>query len=295
MRIVLAGASGLIGTALRASLRAAGHSVTVLVRRPARTADEARWAPQDGRLDPTVLAGTDAVVCLAGAGIGDHRWSEAYQRTLVRSRVDPVATLTRALVEAGGPRVFLAASAVGYYGDTGDREVTESAGPGSGFLAELCVRWEAAAAPARDAGVRVVPLRTGLVLSGDGGLLKRLRPLVRAGVAGRLGSGRQFLPWILLADEVRAIQFLLEHEVSGPANLTGPAPVRNVEFMAALGRVLHRPTVLPTPGFALRIALGEFASDVLAGQRALPAKLLDAGFRHEHAELESALRWALGR
>ncbi len=295
MRIVLAGASGLIGTALRASLREAGHTVTVLVRRPARSADESQWDPQRDQLDPGVLAGADAVVCLSGAGVGDHRWSEAYRRTLVRSRVDPVATLSRALVESGGPRVLLTASAVGYYGDTGDREVTESAGPGSGFLAELCVQWEAASAPARDAGVRVSQLRTGLVLSGDGGLLKRLKPLVRAGVAGRLGSGRQFMPWLSLADEVRAILFLLEHDVVGPVNLTGPVPVRNGEFMATLGRVLHRPTVLPTPGFALRIALGEFASATLAGQRALPGQLVDAGFRHEHAELESALRWALRR
>lgn len=295
MKVVIAGASGLVGSALRASLTGDGHSVVSLVRREARGPQEASWRPDRHELDPAVLAGADAVVCLSGAGVGDHRWTEAYKQTLRASRVDTVATIAGALATAGSPATLLSASAVGYYGDTGPTEVDESAPRGQGFLAELCEEWEAAAQPAEQAGVRVSYLRTGLVLSGSGGLLKRLKPIVRTGLAGRLGSGRQYTPWISMADEVGAIRWLLEHEVPGPVNLTGPTPVTNAQFMATLGRVLHRPAVVPTPAFALRIALGEFASDALAGQRAVPAKLTASGFVHEHADLESALRWALGR
>lgn len=296
MRVVLAGASGLIGSSLRASLRADRHAVTTLVRRPPAGPDEAQWAPERGELDPAVIATADAVVCLSGAGVGDHRWSDSYKAVLRRSRLDSVATVAVAMAGmSSGPRVLASASAVGYYGDTGEREVDESAPRGAGFLAELCEDWEAATQPAEDAGVRVTHLRTGLVLSADGGLVKRLRPIVALGVAGRLGSGRQFMPWISLADEIGAIRFLLDHDVSGPVNLTGPAPVRNAEFISSLARLLHRPALIPTPGLALRIALGEFAADTLAGQRAVPRQLLDAGFTHQHADLESALRWALGR
>jgi uncharacterized protein len=184
---------------------------------------------------------------------------------------------------------------VGYYGDTGDREVDESGPRGAGFLAELCEQWEGATRPAEDAGARVAHLRTGLVLSGDGGLLKRLKPIVALGAAGRLGSGRQFMPWISLSDEIAAIRFVLERDVRGPVNLTGPQPVRNADLIGTLARVMHRPAIVPTPAFALRIALGEFAQDTLTGQRAVPRKLLEAGFTHEHADVESALRWALGR
>jgi uncharacterized protein len=295
MRVVLSGASGLIGTALQASLRTDGHGVTTLVRRAPAARDEARWAPERRELDPGVLAGVDAVVCLSGAGVGEHRWTASYKQVLLRSRLDSVGTLARAMAGlADGPRVLLSASAVGYYGDTGERMVDESAPRGDGFLAELCADWEAATRPAEDAGIRVAHLRTGLVLSGEGGLLKRLRPIVSLGVAGRLGSGRQYMPWISLADEISAIRFVLEREVSGPVNLTGPDPVRNAELIAALARLLHRPAVVPTPAFALRIVLGEFAQDTLTGQRALPAKLFAAGFEHAHADVESALRWALG-
>jgi hypothetical protein len=205
-----------------------------------------------------------------------------------------VGTLARALAGDAAPRAFVVASAVGYYGDTGDREVDEDAPPGDSFLAQLCVRWEAAAAPAREAGVRVTQLRTGLVLTNDGGLLQRLVPIVKAGVGGKLGNGRQFMPWISLTDQVAAMRFLLEHDVAGPVNLVGPAPVRNAEFTKTLGRVLHRPTVLPVPGFAARIALGEFAGDVLTGQRAVPSRLQAAGFEFAHRDLEVALRAELG-
>ena len=296
MRVVLAGASGLIGPALRESLLSAGHTVTTLVRRPASDG-EASWQPDRREIDRSVLAGADAVVCLSGAGVGDHRWSEAYKQTILRSRLDSVGTLADAMAGLGdeAPKAFLSASAVGYYGTTGDAEIVETSPSGDTFLAGVCRQWEGAAAPAEQAGTRVSYLRTGLVLAPSGGLLGRLRPLARAGVAGRLGTGRQFMPWISLADEIAAIRFVLEQDVRGPVNLVGPAPVRNAEFMTALGHALHRPTVLPTPAFALRIALGEFADEVLGGQRALPSVLAAAGFSFTHADLDSALQWALAR
>lgn len=295
MHVVLAGASGLIGLALRRSLNGEGHSVTTLVRREPDAQDEMSWDPSHHTLDPSVLGNADAVVCLSGAGVGDHRWSDEYKQTILDSRVDSVATVATAMAQAGGPPTLISASAVGYYGDTGDAVVDESTPAGNSFLAGVCVQWEQAAQPARDAGIRVVTLRTGLVLSGEGGLLKRLKPLTQAGVAGKLGSGKQFMPWISLADEIAAIRFVLENAVSGPVNLTGPAPVPNAEFMATLGRVLHRPTILPTPAFALKAVLGQFAEDVLTGQRATPAALTSAGFTFQHTDLDSALRWALQR
>jgi uncharacterized protein (TIGR01777 family) len=294
VEVVLAGASGLIGSAVAESLRLDGHRVKRLLRRSASGPDVDSWDPAAGRLDPDFLAGADAVVCLSGVGVGDHRWTASYKRLIVQSRVDTVGTVARTLAEYGGPAVFLAASAVGYYGDTGDREVDEDSPSGDTFLSAVCRQWEAAADPARAAGVRVVHLRTGLVLSRRGGLLKRLVPIVKAGVGGRLGDGRQFMPWITLADEVRAIRFLLEHDVAGPVNLVGPHPVRNADFTDALGRLVHRPTVLSVPGFAARIALGQFAEDVLTGQRAVPRRLTDAGFRFTDEDLTAALRRELG-
>lgn len=295
MKIVLAGASGLIGSALRTSLRDDGHDVFTLVRRSPSDDHEDRWDPGRGLLDPKFLEGADTVVCLSGVGVGDHRWTDSYKEQILASRVDTVRTIARTMATLASSGALIAASAVGYYGDTGDRIVEEDAAAGSSFLSRVCVRWEAAAAPAVAAGIRVAHLRTGLVLSGEGGLLKRLKPIVQTGLAGKLGSGRQFMPWISLADEVGAIRFLLERDVSGPVNLTGPAPARNADFMSLLGHVLRRPTVLPTPGPALKIALGEFAAEVLTGQRAVPAALSAAGFEFRHADLESALRWALSR
>lgn len=295
MQVVLTGASGLIGTALGESLRADGHRVKTLVRREPVGDDEDSWDPANGLLDPDFLADVDAVVCLSGAPVDGRRWNAEYKKQILQSRVDSVGTVARTLADYGGPPVLVCASAVGYYGDTGDQTVDEHAPPGESFLSRVCVQWEQAAQPARDAGVRVTQLRTGLPLTGSGGLLKRLKPIVQAGVAGRLGSGRQFMPWISFTDEIAAIRFLIQHELPGPVNLTGPVPVRNAEFMSTLGRVLHRPTVLPTPAFAMRIALGELAGEALAGQRAVPKRLTEAGFTFAHPSLESAMRAALGR
>jgi uncharacterized protein (TIGR01777 family) len=295
VRVVLAGASGLIGSALKAELREHGYQVDVLLRSATNEPGTDSWDPAADRVDPDFLAGADAVVCLSGVGVGDHRWTDSYKKQIVRSRVDSVGTLARSLATYGGPRTFVAASAVGYYGVSGDEIVHEDHPPGDSFLSGVCQQWEAAADPAREAGIRVVHLRTGLVLTGDGGMLKRLKPIALLGAAGKLGSGRQYWPWISLADEVAAIRFLIEHDVSGPANLTGPAPLRNAEFMDVLGRVVHRPTKLPTPGFAIKAVLGEFAEDVLTGQNAVPTVLTQAGFQFRHPDAESALRWALDR
>jgi hypothetical protein len=295
VKVVLAGASGLIGGALRDALRADGHHVKQLLRHETSAPDTDSWDPAAGLVDPDFLAGADAVVCLSGVGVGAKRWTESYKQQILRSRVDSVGTLARSLAEYGGPRVLVCASAVGYYGDTGDRIVEEDAPAGASFLADVCRRWEAAADPARQAGVRVAHLRTGLVLADHSDLMKRLRPLVQLGIAGRLGNGRQYFPWITLLDEIHAITFVLTHDLSGPVNLTAPAPVTNAEFTKTIGHLLHRPTVLPAPAFGIRLVLGEFAGEVLGGQRAVPAALTAAGFEFEHTEVDAGLRWALGR
>jgi len=299
MLVVLAGGSGLIGSALADALRADGHGVRRLVRGPADGADTASWDPAAGRLDAGVLADADAVVCLSGAGVGDRRWTAAYKAQLRSSRLDSVGTIARTMAEIGGPSVLVAASAVGYYGDTGDRVVDEDAPAGDTFLARLCQDWEAAADPARAAGLRVAHLRTCLVVTRRGGLLPRLRLIVKAGLGGRLGSGRQYWPWISLDDEVRAIQHVLAGTLAGtlagPVNVAGPEPVTNAAFTRTLGRVLHRPTPFVVPSFAARIALGEFATEVLIGQRALPRRLADAGFAAQDTDLEACLRRELDR
>lgn len=301
MKIAVTGASGLIGGALVEALLADGHEVLRLVRRTPRTADEHRWDPQHRRIDPLVLADVDAVVNLAGEPIRPRPWTRSYKERLLTSRLDATTTISEALAVAaatdpGRRRVLLSASAVGYYGDTGDRAVDESAAPGSDFLAGLCARWEAATAPAAEAGVRVVLLRTGLVI-GRGAMLMQVMGLVfRAGLGGRLGSGRQYWPWISLRDEIDAIRFLLTADVSGPVNLTALSPVTNAEFTREFGRVVHRPTVLAVPGFAISAALGEFArSSILGGQRASSAKLTGAGFSFTHTRLDQALRAALAK
>ena len=295
MKVVLAGASGLIGGALRDALRADGHHVKQLLRHKTSAPDTDSWDPAAGLVDPDFLAGADAVVCLSGVGVAAKRWTESYKQQILRSRVDSVGTLARSLAEYGGPRVLVCASAVGYYGDSGDRIVEEDAPAGASFLADVCRQWEAAADPARQAGVRVAHLRTGLVLADHSDLMKRLKPLVQLGIAGRLGNGRQYFPWITLLDEIRAITFVLTHDLSGPVNLTAPAPVTNAEFTKTIGHLLHRPTVLPAPAFGIRLVLGEFAGEVLGGQRAVPAALMAAGFEFEHTEVDAGLRWALGR
>jgi uncharacterized protein len=293
MRIAITGSSGLIGTALRLRFAADRYQIVRIVRREAGPGD-VRWDPATGDLDPTALNDVDAVINLAGAGIGARRWTPAYQRKIHDSRTSATATLSRAIAAANNPpRVLLSASAVGWYGDTGDRPTDENGKQGSGFLADLCADWEAATEPAREVGTRVVTMRSGLVLAPHGGMLARLRPLFALGVGGRMGSGRQYWPWISLLDELEAIRFLLDHGLSGPVNLTGPEPVSNAEFTRTLGTILHRPTLLSVPSFALRAALGGFADEgVLISQRVVPTALIEAGFTHTHRTLEQALRWA---
>jgi uncharacterized protein (TIGR01777 family) len=301
MKVAITGSSGLIGQALVPALRSDGHEVLRLVRRTPRTADEHRWDPSHRRIDPSVLADVDAVVNLAGAPIRPRPWTAAYKRQLLTSRIDSTTTVSQAFADAAAagpnrPRVLLSGSAVGYYGDTGDRLIDESAGRGSDFLADMCAQWEAATEPAQAAGIRVAQLRTGLLLAPDSLLVTILGLVFRLGVGGRLGSGRQYWPWISLQDEIAAILFLLSAEVAGPVNLTGPAPARNAEFTRALARLLHRPAVLPVPGPVLSLVLGDFArSGVVGGQRAVPRVLTEAGFSFTHPDLDSALRAAFRR
>lgn len=290
MRVVVAGSSGLIGSALVPGLRQAGHEVLRLVRRRPAAPDERGWDPPAGRLDAGALDGVDAVVNLCGVGVGDKRWTGERKQAIRDSRTVPTDVLARAVAEHRVP-TLVNASAVGWYGDTGSREVDESDAAGSDFLADVVRDWEAATVPATAGGARVVLLRTGLVLSSAGGLMGRMTPLFKFAVGGRLGSGQQYWPWISLDDEVGAIRFVLEHGgVSGPVNLTGPEPVTNAEFTRIVGEVLHRPAVLAVPGFALRLALGEFADvGVLSGQRAVPRVLRDRGYVFQHPTVGAAL------
>ncbi|MCF8526947.1 MAG: TIGR01777 family oxidoreductase [Candidatus Nanopelagicales bacterium] len=295
MKIAVTGASGLIGSALVPHLRGSGHDVMRLVRRPAASVDEISWDPRSGSVDLTRLEGTDAVIHLAGAGVGDHRWTDAYKREILDSRVDGTHTIVRAMTALEKrPAVLVSASAIGWYGDTGDRPVDETAPAGTGFLADVVRAWEAAAGPAAAAGIRVVHPRTGLVVSTKGGAWARMLPLFKAGLGGKLGSGRQYWSWISLRDEIRALVFLLENEaLSGPVNLTAPTPLTNAEVTSIMGTVLHRPTLLPAPAFALKAALGEFSTEVLGSARVIPAVLESTGFTFEDPTLESALRAAL--
>jgi uncharacterized protein (TIGR01777 family) len=290
MRILIAGASGLIGHALVARLRESGHEVRRLVRREASAADEAGWDPPAGRVDDGAFDGVDAVVNLCGAPLASGRWSAARKQVLVDSRVEPTEVLAEAVAQHKVP-TLLNASGINYYGDTGSAVVDESGKAGAGFLAELCVLWETATTPATQAGSRVVLLRTAPVLSGEGGLLATLRPLFRLGLGARLGDGTQYMPWISRTDEVAAAQFALENDdVTGPVNLAAPQPVTNAEFTRAFGRALHRPTPWWVPSVALRIAAGEAADEmILTGPRALPGVLQRAGFDFAHNDLDTAL------
>lgn len=294
-RIAIAGASGLIGSALTRSLIADGHEVVRLVRRAPRGTDELRWDPDGQRMDAGGLAGCAAVVNLAGAGVASRRWTEAYKRKIRDSRVRGTATLAEAVASLDErPRVFVNGSAIGFYGETGDRVVDESAPPGEGFLPSVCVAWEGAAAPAQEAGVRTVFARTGLVVAREGGAWGKLFPLFRAGLGGRMGDGRQYWSYISLHDEVAAIRHLIDtSSVSGPVNLTAPTPLTNREITEAMGRVLHRPTVFATPAPLLRLALGDMSGDILGSQRVHPSRLLSSGFTFAFPSIEGALRAAL--
>ncbi|MFG2358492.1 TIGR01777 family oxidoreductase [Streptomyces sp. NPDC048521] len=293
-RIAVAGASGLIGSALVRSLTADGHEVVRLVRRAPGGPDEVRWDPARQYVDAAGLIGCDVVVNLAGAGVGDRRWTPEYKRLIRDSRVLGTATLAEAAASLPQPpRVFLNGSAIGYYGETGDRVVDESAPPGDGFLPRLCVEWEEAAAPVEEAGVRTVFLRTGLVVARGGGAWARLFPLFRAGLGGRLGDGRQYWSYIALHDEVAAIRHLIDGEaLSGPFNLTAPQPLTNREITEAMARVLRRPALFAVPAPVLRRVLGEMAGDVLGSQRVVPRRLLESGFRFAFPGIEDAVRAA---
>ncbi|MBB4904758.1 TIGR01777 family oxidoreductase [Actinophytocola algeriensis] len=289
MRVVVAGASGLIGTALVAELRSAGHDVLRLVRRTARAEDEHTWDPPAGRIDDEALAGADAVVNLCGAPIAGGRWSHARRQLLVNSRVEPTEVLAAAVAERGIP-LLVNASAAGYYGDKGDQVVEESAPRGAGFLADLCGRWEAATERATDAGVRVVRLRTGHVLARRGGLVGMLKPLFKLALGGKLGNGRQYMPWIHVTDQTAAIRHVIEHDsVSGAVNVCSPNPVTNAEFTAAFGRAVRRPAPWFAPSPVLRLAVGDSDGEILYSQRMVPAALAGDGFTHRHVDLDETL------
>jgi uncharacterized protein (TIGR01777 family) len=292
MRIVVSGASGLIGSALVPALRADGHEVLRLVRRTPRASDEVQWDPASRTLDPGDLAGVQAAVHLAGAGVGARRWSASYKRVIRDSRVDGTTTLATALAALDPlPSVFVSGSAIGYYGDTAGRVATEDTPSGSTFLAGVVRDWEAAVLPAERAGIRVVLARSGLVMSPKGGAFGRLLLPVKLGAGGPLGSGRQGWSWITLEDEVRALQFLLARDdLSGPFNLSAPMPASNRDITKALASAVHRPALVPVPRVALRVVLGDFADELLIDQQAVPRRLLDAGFAFTHPDLQSAVR-----
>lgn len=296
MKVAVAGASGLIGSALCASLRADGHDVVRLVRREPTSPDEVAWDPKGGSVDVAGLTGTDAAVNLAGAGVGDRRWTEAYRREIRDSRVLGTDTLSRALAGLDrAPRVFVSASAIGWYGDTGDRTVDERSPHGSGFLADVVDAWERAADPARDAGIRVVHPRSGLVVAGKGGAWGRMWPLFRLGLGGRFGDGRQYWSFVSLRDEVAALRRLIDDDaLVGAYNVTAPNPATNGEITKAMGRLLHRPTLATVPAFALRTVLGEMSSEILGSARVLPHRLTEAGFAFRDPTIDDALRAALG-
>jgi uncharacterized protein (TIGR01777 family) len=292
----MTGSTGLIGSSLAPLLRLDGHQVIRIIRSKAEPGD-VLWNPSQGTIDADKLHGVDAVVHLAGAGVGDRRWSTAYKQQILSSRVEGTATLAKAIARLPvPPSVLVSASAVGYYGTRGDEALTEEAGGGTGFLADVCAQWEAAAVPAAAAGIRVITLRTGVVLSAAGGALKKQLPPFRLGLGARLGRGDQQFSWITRRDAVAAISFLVTSEVlTGPFNLTSPEPVTNAAFTKALGQALHRPAGLVVPEAVLRVILGgEMASEfLLASQRALPQRLLSAGFTFADRSLPDALEAAL--
>jgi uncharacterized protein (TIGR01777 family) len=298
MDVAITGASGLIGTELTRSLRGDGHRVRPLVRRPSDDPAAVRWDPAAGTLDAGDLAGVDVVVHLAGAGIGDKRWTEARKRELVESRTQGTALVARTLAAMEQPpAVLVSASAIGFYGDPGDEVVTELSPPGDDFVAGLVRQWEAAAQPAVDAGIRTVFLRTAPVLAGHGGILPRMSLPFRLFVGGRIGSGRQWMSWVSLDDAVGAIRFLIDRtDIAGPVNVTSPEPVTNREMTAALGRALHRPSALVAPAPMLRLAVGRERADVLlfVSQRVRPGVLIDAGYPFFHPRLDDALAAAFG-
>lgn len=298
MKVAVTGSSGFIGSALLPALREDGHSVLRIVRRQPAGVDEVRWDPERRRLNPAALSEVDAVVHLAGVGVGDRRWTESRKRAILSSRVEGTTTVSEAIAAAEPPpRVLVSSSGIDWYADLGDQPVDETGPTGSTFLAEVCRQWEASTAAAEQAGVRVAHLRTGLVCGPGGGLVGRILPLFKLGTGGRLASGRQYWSWISLVDQVGAIRHVLgRDDISGAVNATGPDPLTNRDFTRVLAGVLRRPAVLPVPGFALRIAVGDFADEaIISGHRVLPKVLEDTGYHFRHDTAEKALRWATGR
>jgi uncharacterized protein (TIGR01777 family) len=294
LRVAVTGASGLIGSALVPHLRAEGHAVVRFVRGTPKAPDERPWNPSARELDPAQLDDVDAVVHLAGAGVADKRWTPSYKEVILRSRVDGTTAVADAIAKSGHPQVLLSASAVGWYGDTGDRITDETGPPGKGFLAEVCREWEAATRHAQGSA-RIAHLRTGYVLAKEAlGLKKQVR-VAKLGLGAPLGSGRQWTSWITLQDELRAITHLLTADVTGPVNLVAPHPVTNREITKAINHAVHRPTFpVPVPGFALKTALGPFASEgVLIGQRLVPSVLEGSGFTFLHTDIDAALATVL--
>jgi uncharacterized protein len=296
VKVAVSGASGLIGSALVPALEAAGHDVVRLVRRQPEAPNEVEWDPSAGTIDAERLAGVDAMVCLNGATL-DKRWTEKRKAVIRQSRVASAALLARTAAELDPrPAAFVSAGGTGIYGDRGDEVLTEESPPGQGFLAEVGRAWEAAADPARATGVRVVSFRQGIVLTRAGGALARMLTPFKLGVGGRVGSGRQWWSWVALPDAIAAYRFVLENDVSGPLNLSAPNPATNEQFVKALGRALGRPTVFPLPAIAVKTMFGEMGVAVLLeGQRALPARLLDAGFQFSETSIDGALERALER
>jgi uncharacterized protein (TIGR01777 family) len=296
VKIAVSGASGLIGSALLPVLEASGHEVIRLVRRQPQGSNEIAWNPEDGSIDLEGLRGMDAVVNLSGATIG-RRWTEKRKAEILESRVSSTSLLARTIAELDPhPSVFVCAGGTGIYGDRGDAILTEESELGSGFLADVGTAWEAAAEPARAAGIRVVNFRQGIVLSREGGALERMLTPFKLGVGGRVGSGKQWWSWVSPDDLVAGYRFALETDLNGPVNLSSPNPVTSAQFVKALGRTLHRPTIFPLPAFAVKTAFGEMGEAVLLeGQRVLPARLLDAGFTFAYAQLDSALEHALAK
>jgi uncharacterized protein (TIGR01777 family) len=285
-RIAVTGASGLIGSALVGYLKSQGHTVQRLVRRAAVSSEEITWDPIAGTVDMDALAGVDAVIHLAGAGVSDKRWTKKYKSEILNSRLLGTTTIAKA-VAIVKPQVFISASAIGWYGESGNRAVVESDRVGDDFLAAVCHEWESAADLAGD--VRTVKLRTGLVLDPTGGALGKMLPLFRFGLGGKLSNGKQWWSWITLHDQIRAIAFLLENKISGPVNLTSPNPVTNSEFTAGLARAMHRPALFPVPAFALKIVLGGFSAEVLGSKKVMPQVLTEAGFAFDYPHISSAL------
>ena len=285
-RIAITGASGLIGSALVGHLKSEGHTVQRLVRRAPVSPDEVQWDPKSGYVDLESLRGVDAIIHLAGAGVGDKRWNKKYKAEILNSRLLGTTTIANAVTELQ-PDVFISASAIGWYGESGNRAVVETDNAGDDFLAAVCREWEGAADLAHN--TRTVKIRTGLVLDPTGGALGKMLPLFRFGLGGKMGNGKQWWSWITLHDLIRAITFMLEGDISGPVNLTAPNPVTNQEFTSALARAMHRPALFPAPAIALKIAMGGFSAEILGSKKVVPQALTEAGVEWDYPHITTAL------